>query len=75
VDERNQRCKAPQEVPQLKPGGYGLGRGAYLPLITGGELLGRYYMAGREATVNACGVAVAMPLGQSWPPHPLIGSW
>ena len=27
----------------------------------------------REATVNAHGVVVAMPLGQSWAPTPLIG--
>jgi hypothetical protein len=75
VDERNQRCKAPQEVHQLKPGGYGLVCGAHPSLITGGELLGRSSIAGREATVKDCGVAVAMLLGQSWPPHPLIGSW
>jgi hypothetical protein len=42
--------------------------------MTDGELLGRDYMVGREATVNVCGVAVAMLQGQSWPPHLLIDS-
>ena len=27
-----------------------------------------------EAMVNVCGVAVAMPQGYSWAPHPTIGS-
>ena len=31
--------------------------------------------AGREAVVKVCGVAMARPLGQSWAPPPLIGSW
>ena len=55
---RNQRCKAPQESGQLKPGGYGLDCGAYLSVMAGGELLGRFGDAGREATVKACGYAV-----------------
>jgi hypothetical protein len=28
-----------------------------------------------EATVNACGVAVARPQGQSWAPIPSTGAW
>jgi hypothetical protein len=32
-------------------------------------------LAGREATVKVCGVAVARLLGQSRAPNPLIGSW
>jgi hypothetical protein len=31
--------------------------------------------AGQEATVKACGVAVAMLPGQSWAPHSPIGTW
>ena len=31
-------------------------------------------VVGREATVNACGVAVAMWQGHSWAPHPSNGS-
>jgi hypothetical protein len=31
-------------------------------------------VAEREATVNACGVAVAMWQGHSWAPHPSNGS-
>ena len=57
---RNQRCKAPQESGQLKPGGYGLDCGAYLSVMAGGELLGRFGDAGREATVKACGVATVI---------------
>jgi hypothetical protein len=36
--------------------------------MTGGELLGGHVDVRREATVKACGVAVAMPQGQSWAP-------
>jgi hypothetical protein len=42
--------------------------------VGGGELLDRIGLAGREATVKNCGVTVAMPQGQSWPPHLSIGS-
>ena len=35
-----------------------------------GELLGRLMSPTREATVNACGVAVAMLQGHSWAPTP-----
>ncbi|MDQ1005798.1 transposase [Streptomyces sp. V4I23] len=72
VDERNQRCKAPQDLRQLKPGGSGLDSGAHCSY--GQELLDRIDLAGREATVKDCGVTVAMPQGQSWPPHPTSGS-
>lgn len=72
VDARNQRCKAPQDLRQLKPGGSGLDRGAHCPY--GQELLDRIDLAGREATEKDCGVTVAMPQGQSWPPHPTSGS-
>ena len=39
-----------------------------------GELLGSVDVADREATVNACGVVVAMPQGHSWAPPPSSGS-
>jgi hypothetical protein len=32
-------------------------------------------VAGREATVNVCGVAVAKLQGHSWSPNPTSGSW
>ncbi len=64
---RNQRRNAPQAAHQLEPGGWGLGRGAR-PLQAGGRLLGRFVVAGREATLKCCGVGVAMPQGYSWAP-------
>lgn len=46
------------------------------PLITGaGNSWAGSEVAGREATVKVCGVAVARSQGYSWPPHPTIGSW
>src|SRR5258705_9155889 len=39
----------------------------------GRELLAGVDSPRREATVNAHGVVVAMPLGQSWTPPPSIG--
>ena len=71
---RNQRLNAPQETLQLEPGGSGLVSNAH-PLDDvgwGTPWLGD--VAGREATVNACGVAVAMLQGHSWAPTPLKGS-
>ena len=57
---------------QLKTDGYGLGCGAYLHEVWRTPWL--VYVADREATVKACGVAVAKPQGHSWAPHPLNGS-
>ena len=45
------------------------------PPIAGRGTPGLVILAGREATVKACGVAVARLLGQSRAPSPLIGSW
>ncbi len=42
--------------------------------FTGGELLGRLMSLAKEATVKACGVAVAKPQGHSWAPNLLNGS-
>ena len=39
----------------------------------GGQLRSRESFLGGEATVNACGVAVAMLSGDSWAPHSSIG--
>jgi hypothetical protein len=66
-------CKASQSAHQLKSGGYGLGCGAHRPAGAGRELLAGADSLRREATVNAHGVVVAMPLGQSWAPTPPIG--
>jgi hypothetical protein len=41
---------------------------------TRGELFGRSMSSSEEATVNACGVTVAKPQGQSWAPNPWSGS-
>ena len=40
-----------------------------------GDSLVGVLVAGPEATVNACGVAVAMLQGHSWAPNPSTGSW
>lgn len=66
-------CKAPQSTHQLQPGGYGLGRGAHRSAKAGRELLAGVDSLRMEATVNAHGVVVAMPLGQSWTPTPSTG--
>jgi hypothetical protein len=68
---RNQRLNAPQETHQLEPGGSGLESSAHPP-VRGTPGLG--YVAGREATVKACGVVVAMVQGHSWVPIPSKGS-
>jgi hypothetical protein len=64
---RNQRFKAPQSSLQLESGGSGLGRDAH-PQRLGGELLGRKQVTATEATLNVCGVGVAMSQGYSWAP-------
>jgi len=66
---RNQRLKASQETHQLEPGGCGLGCNAHLHdgvVVWGTLWLGD--VAGREATLNACGVVVAKLQGHSWTP-------
>jgi hypothetical protein len=64
---RNQRSKTSQSSLQLEPGGSGLGSNAH-PLHLGGELLGWKKVFISEATLNACGVSVAMLQGHSWAP-------
>ena len=66
--------KASQVSRQLKFGGYGLACGAHRPLITGRELGWRLRSLAFEATVKACGVAVAIPQGHSWAPNLPIGN-
>ena len=67
------------KVKLLKtPGGSNLvdqGRSATRtrPMMSGGELPRPVANAGREATVKACGVAVAMSQGHSWAPTLLNG--
>jgi hypothetical protein len=69
----NQRMNASQErTTSSKPDGYGLGCGAYLHEVR--RTPWSVDIADREATVKACGVAVAKPQGHSWAPHPLNGS-
>jgi len=83
---RNQRLNTPQETHQLESGGSGLdssahpGHGTAEPrLVSGvgvmvGGTPGLGDVAGREATVKVCGVAVAMLQGHSWAPTPSNGS-
>ena len=64
---RNRRLNAPQVTQQLESGGSGLQSNAH-PLddnviVWGTPGLG--HVAGREATVKVCGVAVAMLQGHS----------
>lgn len=65
--------KASQVSRQLKFGGYGLACGAHHPLISGWELGCRLRSLAFEATVKACGVAVAISQGHSWAPNLPIG--
>src|SRR3954449_8017885 len=68
---RNQRLNAPQESHQLEPGGSGLGSNAHPHVVRGTPGLGD--VAGREATMKACGLVVAMLQGHSWVPIPSNG--
>jgi hypothetical protein len=70
---RNQRLNAPQEIPQLEPGRSGLCSNAHPHGMSVGGTLSPVCVAGREVTVNACGVAVTMLQGHSWTPTPLNG--
>jgi hypothetical protein len=79
---RNQLLNAPQESHQLEPGGSGLDSSAHPRDRNGDNVVVRVVrgtpglgdVAGREATVKVCGVAVAMLQGHSWAPTPSIGS-
>src|ERR1035437_6481382 len=61
-------------MSQLKSGGSGLVSNAHPRGDAVRGTLGPVDGAGREATVNACGVAVAMLQGHSWAPRPSNGS-
>ena len=79
---RNQRLNASQESHQLEPGGSGLDSSAHPHDVHGDVVVVRVVrgtpglgdVAGREATVKVCGVAVAMLQGHSWAPTPSNGS-
>ena len=71
---RNQRLNAPQETLQLESGRSGLVSNAYPHGDVARETPWLGDVASREATVNACGVAVAMLQGHSWAPTPSNGS-
>jgi len=64
----NQYSNAPQDVRQLEPDGSGLVSSAHPHARVRGTLW-LVWFAGREATVNACGVTVAMLQEQSWAPR------
>ena len=69
----NQRMNASQErTTSSKSDGYGLGCGAHLHEVR--RTPWSIDIVDREATVNACGVAMAMLQGHSWAPTPSNGS-
>jgi hypothetical protein len=72
---RNQRLKAPIGTHQLQPDGSGLGSSAHAHdcIVVCGTPR-QVDVAGREATVKFCGVAVARLQGHSWTPTPSKGS-
>lgn len=74
---RNQRLKASQGSLRLEPGGSGPVSSAHPHLVFPRRVRGTPWLgdvAGREAVVNACGVAAAMLQGHSWAPTPSSGS-
>jgi hypothetical protein len=73
VHVRNQRLNASQEQTtssNLADLGWAAVR-TRTQVVRGTPWLGD--VAGREAMVKVCGVAVARPQGHSWAPHPLNG--
>jgi hypothetical protein len=66
---RNQRGYVLRKVNRLESGGYGPGAVRTCPAFgsAGNSWMG-LWVSVREATVTCCGVAVAMPQGQSWAP-------
>ncbi len=64
---RNQRLNAPQDTQRLEPGGSGPQSSAHPHDVVRGTPW-PVEVAGREATVKVCGVAVAMLQGHSWAP-------
>jgi hypothetical protein len=70
---RNQRLNAPQETQRLEPDGSGPQSNAHLHVRVWGTP-GLVDVAGREATVKVCGVAVARLQGHSWAPTLSNGS-
>ena len=70
---RNQCLNAPQSSLQLEPDGSGLVSDAHLPRLWWGTLE-PIWVVGAEATMNACGVVVAMSQGHSWAPPLSNGS-
>ena len=71
---RNQWLKAPQSNPparNLADMGWVASRTCTTSVVRGPP--GLVEVAGPEAKVKACGVAVAMSQGHSWAPHLSIG--
>ena len=64
---------APQSSLQLEPDGSGLVSDAHPPRLWWGTLE-PILVVGAEATMNACGVVVAMSQGHSWAPPLSNGS-
>ena len=71
---RIQRLNASQETHQLESGGCGLDSNAHPHGDVVWGTLWSGHVADGEATVNACGVVVAMLQGHSWASTPSTGS-
>ena len=71
---RNQRLKASQVSQQLEPDRSGLQSNAHPDDMFVRGTLRPVGFSGREAVVNACGVATARLQGHSWAPTPSKGS-
>lgn len=69
---RNQRLKASQVSPPAPIWWIWAGQ-RRAPGRVSGELLWLVDVAGQEAMVKVCGVAMAMPQGHSWAPNSSIG--
>ena len=65
----------PLKWNRLEPGGCGPGSSARATSKCGGRLRSGHGLAGPEATVKGCGVAVARLQGKSWAPIPSTGTW
>jgi len=70
---RNQRWNPLKRMRRLEPGGSGPDSSARSPGSHGGRLLVGRGSRLQEATVKACGVAVARLQGKSWAPTPSTG--
>jgi len=72
---RNQRLKASQSNAPAPTWGMWAGIAVHAVAVGAATPSVGIFFVGPEATLNACGVGVAMLQGHSWAPNPLTGSW